>query len=142
MIRSDRGTEFLNQGMTEFCEGNEETRETRPGRAGAAVSAAHKAVKVIAQRGHEPQRDVDIHCEPGVIGVDRGGAFGDVIQSLVHGEEERDDLLPLGEVCASRGDLEFDVVADVDGEYGVGEVGGKMCVEGDGGRDIGGCDDG
>ena len=59
-----------------------------------------EAVEIAAQRGHEPEGDVDVHRNPVVGGVGRSGALRDVIQRLVHGEKKGDDLPPLGEVCA------------------------------------------
>ena len=44
-----------------------------------------------------------------------------MIEGFVHGEDIGNDLAPLGEVCAVRGDLELDVIGDVDAEDGVGE---------------------
>lgn len=101
---------------------DEETREPRPGGAGAAVGAAHEALEVIAQRGHEPQGDVDVDGKRAIVGICRCGTLGDVIQGLVHGEEERDDLPPLGEVSTGGVDLKLDIVADVHGEQGMRRV--------------------
>jgi hypothetical protein len=41
---------------------------------------------------------VDVDCLPGIIGNSWGGAGGDVIQGLVHGEKGDNDLSPLGVV--------------------------------------------
>jgi hypothetical protein len=63
---------------------------------------------------------VDIHSKPKVIRVSWSHVVGDVVEGHVHGEEARDDLLPLGVVLVGRGDLELDVAGDVDTETWVG----------------------
>jgi hypothetical protein len=98
----------------------EEPRETSPSGARPIIDAGDEAVEVVAERGHEPWRDVDIHNKPKVIRVWWSHAVGNVVEGLVHGEEERDDLPPLGVVLADRGDLELDVVGDVDDDNWVG----------------------
>jgi hypothetical protein len=57
----------------------------------------------------------------------RSSALGNVIHRLVHGEEEADDLSPLGKVLADGIDLKFDVVGDVNVEDRVGWVGAIGC---------------
>jgi hypothetical protein len=59
---------------------------------------------------------MDIHSKPKVIWVRWSRTIGDVVEGLVHGKEERDDLPPLGVVLTSGGDLKLDVVCDVDAE--------------------------
>jgi hypothetical protein len=63
---------------------------------------------------------VDIHRKPKVIRYWWSHAVGDVVEGHVHGEEERDDLPPLGVVLVGGGDLELDVADDVDTENWVG----------------------
>jgi hypothetical protein len=63
---------------------------------------------------------VDVHRHPEIVGDDRGRTLCDVIKRLVHGQEEGEDLSPLGEVFTDGGDLKLDVVGDVDVEDGVG----------------------
>jgi hypothetical protein len=63
---------------------------------------------------------VDVQSHPYIIGDGRVYTLGDVIQRLVHGEEEGDNLAPLGEVLAGGVYLELDVVGDMDIEDGVG----------------------
>jgi hypothetical protein len=99
---------------------DEEAHEPGPSGAGAAISARHEPVEVVAQGPHKPQRYVDVHGHPEIVGNQRSRTFGDVIQRFVHGEEEGDDLPPLGEVFAGGGDLKLDIVGDVDVEDGVG----------------------
>jgi hypothetical protein len=99
---------------------DEEAHEPGPGGAGAAVAAGDQAVEVVAQGAHEPQGDVDVQSHPYIIGDGRACTLGDVIQRLVHGEEEGDNLAPLGEVIAGGVYLELDVVGDMDIEDGVG----------------------
>ena len=81
---------------------------------------------------------MDVDSEPAIIRVCRGGALGDVVQGLVHGEEERDDLPPLGEVSTGGVDLELDIISDVYSKEGVGRI---WWGEDDGGRDVGSGDD-
>jgi hypothetical protein len=76
----------------------EEALKTGPGGVRPPVGALDEAMQIVAGGRHEPQGDVDVDCLPGIIGNSWGGAGGDVIQGLVHGEKGDNDLPPLGVV--------------------------------------------
>jgi hypothetical protein len=62
---------------------------------GEAVGALNQPVELVGEGAHEPRRNVDVDGAPVVVGIPRGGALGDVIHGLVHGEEEEEDVPPL-----------------------------------------------
>jgi hypothetical protein len=106
----------------------EELMQACPCHAGEAVGALNKAVELVGEGAHEPQRYVDVDGAPIVIGIPQGSALGDMIHGFVHGEEEKKDLPPLGEVFPDIVDPKFYVGRNVDGENcrigdGVGWVG-------------------
>jgi hypothetical protein len=79
-----------------------------------------KTIESVCQSGHEPEAEVDVDGEPGIVGIARRGTLGDVVHHAVHGEEELEELPPLGEVDAASGDLKLDIGVDIDAENGVG----------------------
>jgi hypothetical protein len=113
--------------------------EARPCGARATVGALDEAEKVIGERAKKPQGDVDVVREPVVRRRGRRGALRDRVQALVHGEEEGEDLLPVGEVGAAGFDLEVDVSGDVN--VAIAETRGSR--SGQGGKGVAGVvDDG
>jgi hypothetical protein len=107
----------------------EELVQSCPCRAGEAIGALNQAVELVGEGAHEPQRYVDVDGAPIVVGIPRGGAFGDMIHGLVHGEEEEEDLPPLEEISPRGVDSEFDVGCNVDGKDGRGDGVGGLVLE-------------
>jgi hypothetical protein len=124
---------FAEEDVLGCAVGVEEVVETCPGGARAAVGALDEAKKIVGERAKEPQGDVDVIREPFIRGGGRRGALRDMIQALVHGEEEGEDLLPAGEVGAAGGDLEVDVRGDVD----VADAEARRSGSGQGGKGVG-----
>jgi hypothetical protein len=57
---------------------------------------------------------MDVVGEPIVGGRGRCSTFGDVINNLLHGEEEGENLAPPGEMFTGGGNFEVDVLSDLD----------------------------
>jgi hypothetical protein len=73
----------------------EELVQSSPCHAGKAVGALNQPVELVSEGAHEPQRYVDVDGVLVVVWILWGGALGDVIHGLIHGEEEEEDLPPL-----------------------------------------------
>jgi hypothetical protein len=100
--------------------GEEELVDAFPGGVGEAIGTLNKAMHIRGECRHVPEADVDVHSPPRIIGIRRSGALCHVVEHLVHGEEELEDLAPLREVGTRRIHLKLDVRVDIDVEDRVG----------------------